>query len=129
VAYTQNQYIHLDHDQRITGSFGASYLWKLEHWSTRVFADALYGSGLRTDGTDALGNTIPNGASVGPYYSVSLGVEEAFKVSAKQLLKARVEVVNITDNIYQLRNGAGVGVNAAQYGMRFGLFGSLSYTF
>lgn len=129
LAYTQNHYIHLDHDQRITGSFGASYLWKLEHWSTRVFADALYGSGLRTDGTDALGNVIPNGASVGPYYSVSLGVEEAFKVSAKQLLKARIEAVNITDNIYQLRNGAGVGVNAAQYGERFGLFGSLSYTF
>jgi hypothetical protein len=129
VAYTQNQYIHLDHDQRITGSFGASYLWKLEHWSTRVFADALYGSGLRTDGTDSLGNTIPNGASVGPYYSVSLGLEEAFKISAKQLLKARVDAVNITDNSYPLRDGNGVGVNAAQYGTRFGLFGSLSYTF
>ena len=43
--------------------------------------------------------------------------------------KARVDVVNLTDNIYELRDGSGVGVNAAQYGERLGIFGSLSYVF
>jgi hypothetical protein len=38
-------------------------------------------------------------------------------------------VVNLTDDIYQLRSGTGVGVNAAQYGERLGFFGSLSLTF
>jgi hypothetical protein len=37
--------------------------------------------------------------------------------------------VNVTDNIYELRDGSGVGVNAAQYGERLGFFGSLSFEF
>jgi hypothetical protein len=37
--------------------------------------------------------------------------------------------VNLTDNSYALRDGDGVGVNAAQYGMRRGIFGSVGYTF
>ena len=63
------------------------------------------------------------------YYSVNLGAEQAFKLHKKQMLKARLDVVNVTDNIYELRSGSGVGVNAAQYGARLGFFGSLSYVF
>ena len=44
-------------------------------------------------------------------------------------LKARLDIVNVTDNIYELRDGTGVGVNAAQYGDALGFFGSLSYVF
>ena len=129
-AYVKNHWIYLDHDQRVTGSFGASYLWKeSNHSSTRVYVDALYGSGLRTDSTDSSGNTIPNGGSVPAYYSVNLGAEQSFKVHKNQYLKARLDVVNVTDNIYELRNGSGVGVNAAQYGERLGFFGSVIYTF
>jgi outer membrane receptor protein involved in Fe transport len=129
-AYTQNQYIHLDHDQRITGSFGTSYVWKEGWGSTRVFADALYGSGLRADEVSASGALlVPNGISVGPYYSVSLGAEQGIKLGKMERLKARLDVVNITDNVYELRNGSGVGVNAAQYGMRLGFFGSVRCSF
>jgi hypothetical protein len=35
----------------------------------------------------------------------------------------------VTDKSYELRNGSGVGVNAAQYGMRRGVFESASYSF
>jgi outer membrane receptor protein involved in Fe transport len=129
LSYIQNEYVHLDHDQRITGSFGVSYLWKQTRSSTRVYADALYGSGLRTDLTLADGSTVLNGASVGPYYSVNLGVEQALQLCSKRALKGRVDLVNVTDNSYQLRDGAGIGVNAAQFGMRFGLFGSLTFSF
>ena len=50
-AYVQNHWIYLDHDQRVTGSFGVAYTWnESARCSTRVYADALYGSGLRADG-------------------------------------------------------------------------------
>ena len=91
--------------------------------------DALYGSGLRADATAADGSTIPNGGTVPSYYSVSLGVEEGFKFHGKEHLKARFDVENITDNIYDLRDGSGVGVNAAQFGRRLGFFAGLSYVF
>jgi outer membrane receptor protein involved in Fe transport len=129
LSYSQNNWIFLDHDQTVTGSFGASYLWKHGGGSTRVYADALYGSGLRTDATEPDGTVIPNGGSVPAYYSVSLGVGEAFKIRGKEHLLARLDVVNITDHVYQLRNGSGVGVNAPQFGMRLGFFGTLSYVF
>ena len=107
-----------------------AYTWnESARCSTRVYADALYGSGLRQDATDSRGDTIPNGASVPQYYSVNLGAEQSFKLDHNRMLKARLDVVNVTDNIYELRNGSGVGVNAAQYGERLGFFGSISYVF
>jgi hypothetical protein len=129
VAYSQAHPIYLDHDQTLTGSFGVSYLWRHDLGSMLFFADALYGSGLRTDATDALGNTIPNGSRVPPYYSITLGVQEGFKINGKERLKARFEVVNVTDNVYELRDGSGVGINAAQFGERRGFFGSLTWVF
>ena len=129
-AYVQNHWISLDHDQRVTGSFGASYSLKEgSHDRTRVYVDALYGSGLRTDATAADGSNIPNGGTVPAYYSVNVGVEQSHQFGRKQALKARLDVVNLTDNSYELRSGTGVGVNAAQYGARLGFFGSLSYVF
>src|ERR1051326_4755856 len=127
--YIRHHWIYLDHDQLISGSFGASYLWKRSDGSTRIYTDAIYGSGLRTDRTASDGTTIPNGGSVPAYYSVSVGVEEAFKFHGKERLKARFDVVNITDNSYELRDGAGIGVNAAQFGMRLGFFGGISFVF
>ena len=129
LAYVRNNWIHLDHDQLVSGSFGAAYTWIHSCGSTRVFVDAIYGSGLRTDATAPDGSNIPNGGTVPAYYTVNLGVEEAIKLHGKQMLKARVDVVNLTDNIYELRDGSGVGVNAAQFGERLGIFGSLSYAF
>ena len=132
--YVQNHWIYLDHDQRVTGSFGVAYTWTHSCGSTRIYADAIYGSGLRQDGGGTedgtpAGDPIPNGASVPQYYSVNLGAEQSFKLNHDRMLKARLDVVNVTDSIYQLRNGSGVGVNAAQYGERLGFFGSLSYVF
>ena len=107
-----------------------SYTFKEgERNATRLYADALYGSGLRTDGRDSLGNVIPNGGSVPSYYTINIGAEQSFKLDKKQMLKARLDIVNLTDNSYELRDGSGVGVNAAQYGTRLGFFGSVSYIF
>jgi outer membrane receptor protein involved in Fe transport len=124
LLYVQNHWIYLDHDQRVTGSFGTSYTWQEgPHYSTQIYADAIYGSGLRTS------MNTPNDSSVPAYYSINLGAAQSFKLPHDQTLVARLDVVNLTDNIYQLRNGTGVGVNAAQYAERLGFFGSLSLTF
>jgi hypothetical protein len=80
------------------------------------------------DGTPT-GNPIPNGASVPDYYTINIGAEQSFKIHKNQTLKARVDIVNLTDNSYELRDGSGVGVNAASYGERLGFFGSISYVF
>lgn len=129
LQYVRNHFIYLDHDQRVTGSFGVAYTWtEGKNKATRVYSDALYGSGLRTDAMQG-GMTIPNGASVPAYYSVNLGAEQSFPLGQNKILKARFDVVNITDNIYELRSGSGVGVNAAAYGERLGFFGSISLVF
>jgi outer membrane receptor protein involved in Fe transport len=129
LAYVRNHWIFLDHDQRLSGSLGAAYSWKGAHGTTQLDVDAVYGSGLRNDATDSLGNTIPNGGSVPSYYTISTGVERKIKLGAGKTLKARLDVVNLTDQKYELRDGSGVGVNAAQFGMRRGIFGSLGLAF
>ena len=135
LAYVQNHWIYLDHDQTVTGSFGAAYTWNegVNH-ATRVYVDAICGSGLRADGGGTedgtpTGNPIPNGTTVPAYYSLNCGAEQSFKISKDKTLKARLDVVNLTDNSYELRDGSGVGVNAAQYGARIGFFGSISLVF
>ncbi len=127
--YVSHNWIYLDHDQQVTGSFGAAYLWKHRTGSTRVYVNSLYGSGLRTDLVNPDGSVVPNGGSVPAYFTVSIGAEQTFKVGTKQYIKARLDIANISDNSYELRNGSGVGVNASQYGARFGIFGGLSYVF
>ena len=135
LAYVQNHWIHLDHDQTYSATAGLSYrLNESRQASTLAYLDIVAGSGLRQDGgglepaADG-GGLIPNGASVPDYYEINIGAEQRFRVANKQFLKVRLDVVNVTDNIYELRSSNGVGVNAAQYGMRRGVFGSLSYEF
>ena len=129
LAYVKNHWIHLDHDQKLSGSCGAAYLWKERRGSTRIYADAIYGSGLRTGATAADGSNIPNGGTVPAYEVFNAGVEQTFGTDARRSWKLRLDVVNLADKSYELRDGSGVGVNAAQYGQRRGLFASLSWLF
>ncbi len=130
IAYVQNHWIYLDHDQTYSATTGVSYRYKEAHEaSTMGYMDIVAGSGLRQDATAADGSNIPNGASVPDYYEINIGVEQTLKIAHKQFLKARLDLVNVTDNTYELRSATGVGVNAAQYGMRRGIFGTLSYSF
>ena len=129
LAYVRDHWIFLDHDQALTGSFGASYHWKEARGDTRVYVDALYGTGLRTDSTAPGGTVISNGGTVPPHYTISVGGEQSFKIGIRRSVKVRLDILNLTDNSYELRSGTGVGVNAAQYGMRRGIFGSVSYSY
>jgi hypothetical protein len=119
-AYVQNHYIYLDHSQTFTGSLGASYRVN----ETRPYLEMLCGSGLRAD-TD----TVPNGASLPAYDSVNIGVEQTFKWAGLDHLSVRFDVVNVFDQVYELRDGSGVGVFAPQYGARRSFYGGVKYSF
>jgi hypothetical protein len=129
LAYVKDHWIFLDHDQQLTASYGASYAWKEARGTTRAYIDTLYGTGLRTDLTQPDGSVIPNGGTVPAYYTISIGGEQSFRIGFHRVWKVRIDVLNLTDNSYELRNGSGVGVNAAQYGMRRGIFGSVSLSY
>jgi outer membrane receptor protein involved in Fe transport len=110
LAFISNNYIHLDHDQTWNGSAGAAYtLNKDSDHPTRLAVDALLQSGLR-----ASTPTVPNGVALPTYGVVNLSAVQRL-ASATEL---RLDVLNVGDTVYQIRDGTGVGVGAPQYGLR-----------
>jgi outer membrane receptor for ferrienterochelin and colicin len=122
LAYIAEHYIHLDHEQRVTASAGASYRWG----HTRFSVDLLAGSGLRADLQLPDGSSIPNGAHLPFYAQVNLGASRVFHLGDSGTLTARFDVINVLDKRYEIRDGTGVGVGAPQFGPRRGLFFGLS---
>jgi len=125
LAYVLDHYIHLDHEQQMTASGGAAWLWH----GTRLSGDLLAGSGLRASLDLPNGTSIPNGGHLPYYRQVNLGASHAFDAQGLKGLTARVDVINAFDQKYQIRNGTGVGVGASQYGQRRGYFVGVSQTF
>ncbi|HEY1899200.1 MAG TPA: TonB-dependent receptor [Steroidobacteraceae bacterium] len=125
LAYIADHYIHLDHEQQVTASAGVSYLWR----GTRFSTDMLLGSGLRSDLLLPDGSSIPNGDHLPYYTQVNLGVEHDFEHQGLPGLTARIDVINLLDKLYEIRNGTGVGVGAPQYGPRRGLFFGVTESF
>jgi outer membrane receptor protein involved in Fe transport len=132
--YLAKNYILLDHDEAYALSAGASYLWR----RTRFGADLLFGTGLRTDAPLATPITypdgsvlssIPNGGSVPAYVQVNLALSHIFDLGKAGTLEARLDVINLFDEVYEIRDGTGVGVFAPQYGPRRGVFGGLTKSF
>jgi outer membrane receptor for Fe3+-dicitrate len=117
LAYIATHYIPLDHDQRYTGSAGATYRWG----ATRASFDLLYGSGLRADGAT------PNGGKVPAYTTVNLGVAHSFGETGP--IEVRLDVINAFDERYLIRDGTGVGVGQPQWGARRGVFVGVSKRF
>jgi outer membrane receptor for ferrienterochelin and colicins len=123
--YIASNYIHLDHEGRVSASGGVSYLWL----GTRFSVDALFGTGLRDDLMLPNGSDIPNGDHTPSYTQINFGLSHAFELPATGPLTVRFDVINVTDKIYQIRSGTGIGVFAPQYGPRRGFFGGLSWKF
>ena len=118
LAYIQNHYIYLDHDQTYTASGGVSYGFRSGALSgLKLGADMLYGSGLRADGA------VPNGASLPAYAQVNLTT--SYKIAGPGI-ELRLDVINVADHKYEIRDGSGIGVGAPQYGPRRGVFVGIS---
>jgi outer membrane receptor protein involved in Fe transport len=117
LAYIKGHWIYFDHDQAVTASAGVAYTWE----NTRVYSDLLYGNGLRAG--------FANLQKLSPYYPLNLGVEQRIPLGKSESLKLRFDIVNILDQVYQLRSGTGVGVGAPQYGPRRAFYGGVSFDF
>ncbi len=128
-AYIDTHYVYLDHDQRWTGSAGAAYKFREGALAgSYASADILYGSGLRTAGaapSPALA-AVPNGAKLPGHAAVNASLGHKF---SRLGLDVHVDVTNLFDAIYQLRDGQGIGVGAPQYGARRGVFLGLTKNF
>jgi outer membrane receptor protein involved in Fe transport len=118
LAYIANHYIYTDHAQTWTGSAGVSYLWN----GTRFSTDMIYGSGLRSGfaNTDHL-----------PFYTqVNAGISHEFKWdTGMKPTTLRFDVINVFDEVHEIRDGSGIGVFAPQFGPRRAYFVGLSQKF
>ena len=94
-----------------------SYLW----YGTRLSADVIYGSGLRS----GFANTDHNA----PYAQVNTGISHQYDIPGWAPVTLRFDVVNLFDVSYAIRNGTGIGVFAPQYGPRRGFYFGLSQKF
>jgi hypothetical protein len=117
LAYIRTHDIQLDHEGRYTASAGASYVWEKD---TRFYVDFLYGYGLRK----GFANLEKNPS----YYPVNLGIEHIVHTTLGPIrqIKLRFDCINVFDEVYKLRDGTGLGINAAQYGQRRTFLASLS---
>ena len=119
--YLLTHWHYTDDMQRMTGSAGASY----RIYDTTLTADLIYGSGLRTG--DLESGVVPNSLHTTPYAVVNTGIAHDFKWSPDfKPLTVRFDVVNLFDQVYELRTGSGIGEFAPQYGARRGYFAGLS---
>lgn len=124
LAYIASNWIFADHNQSWTGSAGAAYIFNMDSdYATRVSADVLYGNGLRTS------LVTPNDTALPSYATLNLSVTQKLPISASKGTQIRFDAINVTDNTYLLRDGAGVGVGSPQYGMRRSFFVTLSQKF
>jgi outer membrane receptor protein involved in Fe transport len=117
LSYISNNWVYLDHDQRVTASFGGAYSFG----KTTLTADSIVGSGLRSGfaNTDRL-----------PWYAqVSLGVIQHFDEPMIGKFSGRLVLVNAFGRVYELRNGSGIGVGAPQFGPQRALYAGMTKSF
>lgn len=122
--YIASNWIFTDHNQSWTGSAGAAYVFNQgSDWATRVSADVLFGTGLRTSFVTPNDTALPN------YATLNLSITQKLPVSVSKGTQVRFDAINVTDSVYQLRDGTGVGVGAPQYGMRRAFLVTLAQKF
>ena len=133
LQYLQTHFIYTDHNQFVTASAGALYQFcgrpataaemsgdnGFSWCGIKLSADAIYGSGLRNG--DANISTVP------PYTQVNLGIQREFLLpNDPKPMTIRLDVVNLFDSIYEIRDGTGIGVFAPQFGPRLGIYLGIS---
>jgi outer membrane receptor protein involved in Fe transport len=117
LAFIQNNWVHLDHDQTVAASAGASY----KVGDATFSVEGLYGSGLRRG--------FANSEHLPSYTQVNLGATYGVRLAALGRLELRLAVVNVFDRVYELRDGTGIGVGAPQFGPRRGVLAGITKMF
>jgi outer membrane receptor protein involved in Fe transport len=131
--YLQTHFVYTDHNQFVTASAGAVYSFcgrpataaeafgddGLSWCGVKLSADMIYGSGLRNG--DANISTVP------AYTQVNIGIKREFLLpNDPKPMTIRFDVVNLFDQIYEIRDGSGIGVFAPQFGPRRSFFLGIS---
>jgi outer membrane receptor protein involved in Fe transport len=117
LAFIANNWVYLDHDQRITASFGGSYTFG----RTTISADGIVGSGLRSG--------FANTDKLPWYWQANLAVIERFNEPYVGKFDVRLVLVNAFNSIYELRDGSGIGVGAPQFGPQRAVYAGLTKHF
>ncbi|MEO6247808.1 MAG: TonB-dependent receptor [Sphingomicrobium sp.] len=129
LAKIDNRYIFTDHSQDWTASGGGSVTIHDGAGTFVPTVDFIYGSGLRKDDPDPV-TAIPNGGKLPAYFTANVGIAQNFTgPGALQGVTVRVDVANLFDQSYLIRDGSGVGVGAPQYGGRRGIFAGITKKF
>jgi outer membrane receptor protein involved in Fe transport len=123
LAFIASHYIHLDHDQTYTYSSGIKY--RAPTTRTLFSADLIAASGQRaTNPGDS-----PNGHSLPSYQQVNLSVVQPIETGWYKGMELRFDLLNVFDQVYQIRNGSGVGVGNPQFGLRRTFLAGLTQRF
>jgi outer membrane receptor protein involved in Fe transport len=120
LAFLNSHTFQTDHSQIMTASGGASYLWR----DTRFSLSLLAGSGLRADDPGA-----PNGRALPSWEQINLGVSHRFELPSGGAVELRLDIINLLDEIYSIRDGTGVSVGAPQFGPRRTIFAGMRKQF
>jgi outer membrane receptor protein involved in Fe transport len=123
LAFIATNAIHTDHDQTYTSSAGIKY--KVPNWNTLFSVDLTAGSGLRT----TLPGGSPNGAALPGYQQVNFSIVQPIDTGIYKGLELRFDIINLLDQIYQIRSSTGLGVFAAQFGPRRTILAGLTQRF
>jgi outer membrane receptor protein involved in Fe transport len=119
ISYISSHWVHLDHDQAVTASAGASYRFATQ---TAVGADALFGSGLRSG--------FANSAHLPAYTQFNASLSQAWNFGGTLgKMEGRLALLNVFDHVYELRDGTGIGVGAPQFGPRRTVYASVTKSF
>jgi TonB dependent receptor len=123
LAFIASHYIHLDHDQTYTYSAGVKY--RVSTTRTLFSTDLAAGSGLRATSP----GRSPKGTSLPSYQQVNLSVVQPIETGLDKGLELRFDLLNVFDQVYQIRNGSGVGVGNPQLGLRRTFLAGLTQRF
>jgi outer membrane receptor protein involved in Fe transport len=127
LAYIATHSIFTDHSQRWTVSGGGSVTIHDGIGTLVPTVDFLYGDGLRADDPAGI---VPNGGKLPSYVTANFGIAQNLDgPGVLKGLSVRLDVTNIFDKSYLIRDGSGVGVGAPQYGARRGVFAGIRKSF
>ncbi len=110
LSYIAGHYVYLDHQQFYTASGGATYRWRNYLFSM----SGLYGSGLRA----GFANTV----ELPQNWEIDLSAQRSWRLPEVGEVQGRVVLINVFDNVNELRNGTGIGIFLPAYGPRRAIY-------
>jgi outer membrane receptor protein involved in Fe transport len=120
LSYVAANSIQLDHQGRYTGSGGVSYTFLK---NTLLHTDFLYGNGLRAG--------FANFDKLPDYWTMDAGLEHIWHLRRAGIkeLRLRFDCLNLFDQVYEIRNGTGIGIAAPAYGPRRAFYAGITAVF